>query len=87
VSYEAALDGPSWAGVSFLLRARENAQSHTKHPPDTKENLLSVAGVSAKVRDLMAPVLGGENTEKLIASLNRLESIDKFDQLRPLFTA
>jgi hypothetical protein len=41
--------------------------------------------VSAKVRGLMAPVLVGEKTESLIASLNRLEFIDKIDELRPLF--
>jgi hypothetical protein len=35
--------------------------------------------VSAKVRDLMAPVLGGERTEKFLAALNRLEFIDKID--------
>jgi hypothetical protein len=42
------------------------------------------AGVSAKVRDLMASVLGSEKTEKLIASLNCLESIDQINQLQPL---
>jgi hypothetical protein len=31
------------------------------------------------------PFCGGEKTEKLIANLNRLESIDKIDHLRPLF--
>jgi hypothetical protein len=37
------------------------------------------------VRGFTAPVLGGEKTEKLIASLNRLESTEKIDQIQLLF--
>jgi hypothetical protein len=33
----------------------------------------------------VSPVLGSDKNEKLIASLNRLESIDKIDQLRGMF--
>src|SRR5450631_2607241 len=76
---------PRGAIVNVITTDGRKLSHHTKHPPGTKENPLSVVGVSAKVRDLMAPVLGGEKTEKLIANLNRLESIDKIDQLRPLF--
>ena len=76
---------PRGAIVNVTTTDGRKLSHHTKYPPGTKENPLSVAGVSAKVRDLMAPVLGGEKTEKLIASLSRLESIDKIDQLRPLF--
>jgi hypothetical protein len=43
--------------------------------------------VSAKARDLMAPVLGSEKTEKLIGEINRLEHVADIRVLRPLFTA
>ena len=75
---------PRGAIVNLTTTDGRKLSHHTKHPPGTKENPLSVAGVSTKVRDLMAPVLGREKSEKLIASLNRLESIDRIDQLRSL---
>jgi hypothetical protein len=34
----------------------------------------------------MAPVLGAEKTEKLIEQINRLETVDDINQLRPLMT-
>jgi len=46
----------------------------TKFPPGTKENPLSADSVNAKARDLMQPVLGAEKTEKLIETINRLDS-------------
>jgi 2-methylcitrate dehydratase PrpD len=76
---------PRGAIVSVITTDDRKLRYHVKHPPGTKENPLSVDGVSAKVRDLMEPVLGGERTGKLIAGLNRLESVDKIDDLRPLF--
>ena len=76
---------PRGAIVNVTTTDGRKLSHHTKHPPGTKENPLSVDGVGAKVRDLMEPVLGGEKTGKLIAGLNQLESVDKIDQLRPFF--
>jgi hypothetical protein len=59
----------------------------TKFPPGTKENPLSVEAVNAKARDLIAPVLGAEKTERLIERINKLETLDNINELRPLFTA
>jgi hypothetical protein len=47
----------------------------TKHPPGTKENPLNTEGVNAKVRDLMAPVLGAERSEAVIRRVNTLEEV------------
>jgi 2-methylcitrate dehydratase PrpD len=58
----------------------------TRFPPGTKENPLSTEAVSAKARDLMAPVLGAVRTEQLIERINRLETLDNIRQLRPLIT-
>ncbi|SIO48358.1 MmgE/PrpD family protein [Paraburkholderia phenazinium] len=58
----------------------------TRFPPGTKENPLSTEAVSAKARDLMAPVLGAARTEQLIERINRLETLDNIRQLRPLIT-
>jgi len=59
----------------------------TRHPPGTKENPLDTAGVNAKVRDLMEPVLGAQKTNALIAQVNTLETLDDIRKLRPLLTA
>ena len=43
--------------------------------------------MNAKARDLMAPVLGADATERLIARINALESVADMRELRPLLTA
>ena len=45
------------------------------------------AGVNAKVRDLMAPVLGAQKTEALVDQINTLETLDDIRKLRPLLIA
>jgi hypothetical protein len=42
--------------------------------------------LNAKVRDLMAPVLGAERTATLIQRVNALEDVRDVRDLRPLFT-
>jgi len=59
----------------------------TKFPPGTKENPLDTEAMSAKVRDLMTPVLGADKTNKLIDQINNLERVDDVRALRALFTA
>jgi hypothetical protein len=43
--------------------------------------------VAAKTRDLIAPVLGSDRAEKLIAQIGNLERLDDVGKLRPLLTA
>jgi hypothetical protein len=59
----------------------------TKYPPGTRENPLSTEAVSAKVRDLMTPVLGADKANKLIDQINNLEKVASVRTLAPLFTA
>jgi len=78
---------PRGAIVEVTMTDGRQVSHHTRFPPGTKENPLDTAGVSAKARDLMAPVLGADRTDRLIQSINALETIGDIRQLRPLFTA
>jgi hypothetical protein len=62
-------------------------EQHTRFPPGTKENPLTDEAVNAKARDLIAPVLGERNAERLIREINGLEAVDDVRKLRPLWTA
>jgi len=79
-------DAPRSARVEVTLQDGRTVSHFTRHPPGTKENPLDTAGVNAKVRDLMAPVLGRERTEAVIERINSLEELDDMRALRPLLT-
>jgi 2-methylcitrate dehydratase PrpD len=72
--------------VEVTLKDGRTVSHFTRFPPGTKENPLSTEGLNAKVRDLMAPVLGAERTANLIQRLNALEDVRDVRDLRPLFT-
>ena len=78
---------PRGAIVEVTMTDGRVVSHHTRFPPGTKENPLDTGGVTAKARDLMAPVLGAEKADKLIALLNGLEGVDDIRKLRPHFTA
>jgi 2-methylcitrate dehydratase PrpD len=78
---------PRGAIVEVTLTDGRKVEHFTKFPPGTKENPLSTEAVSAKARDLIAPVLGTERADKLIDQINRLEQLDHIGGLSPLFTA
>ncbi|MGI4954450.1 MAG: MmgE/PrpD family protein [Janthinobacterium lividum] len=78
---------PRGAIVEVTMTDGRQVSHHTRFPPGTKENPLDTTGVSTKARDLMAPVLGADRTDRLIQSINALETIGDIRQLRPLFTA
>ena len=67
-------------------RQRCDRAAFTKFPPGTKENPLSVEAVSAKTRDLIAPVLGAEKADRLIQAINSLETRPDIRALRPFMT-
>ncbi|MGA7803522.1 MAG: MmgE/PrpD family protein [Bradyrhizobium sp.] len=78
---------PRGAIVEVTLADGRKVEHFTKFPPGTKENPLSTEAVSAKTRDLIAPVLGAERADRLIDQINALERIDDIRALRPLYTA
>lgn len=78
---------PRGAIVAVTLADGRTVEHHTPHPPGTKENPLSTEAVDAKARDLMAPVLGADRAEHLIARVNALETVADIRELRPLLTA
>lgn len=66
---------PRSARVEVRLRDGRTVTHFTRHAPGTKENPLDTAGVSAKARSLIAPVLGASRTERLIRQVMDLERV------------
>jgi 2-methylcitrate dehydratase PrpD len=77
---------PRGAIVEVTMMDGRKVDHFTRFPPGTKENPLSTEVVSAKARDLMAPVLGAKKAERLIGLINKLETVKDINQLRPLIT-
>ena len=65
---------PRSGRVEVTLRDGRTVSHFTRHAPGTKENPLDTAGVNAKARSLMAPVLGARRTAAVIERVNALES-------------
>jgi 2-methylcitrate dehydratase PrpD len=83
----AVVEAPRSGLVTVTTTAGETAELFVSHAPGTPENPLDTAGVNAKARSLMAPVLGATRAEQLIERINDLEGIDDIRDLRPLLTA
>ena len=75
---------PRSANVEVRLRDGRTVTHFTRHPPGTKENPLDTAGVAAKARTLIAPVLGDQRCEQVITRINTLESASVRDLVRLL---
>jgi len=80
-------EAPRSARVALTLTDGRTVEHMTKYPPGTKENPLSTARVSAKVRDLVVPVIGAGKADDLIGRLNALETVADIRTLSPLLTA
>ena len=78
---------PRGAVVEVTLTDGKKVEHFTKYPPGTKENPLSPEQVAAKARDLMAPVLGREKTERLIQRIQHLDAVRDIRELRELLVA
>ena len=78
---------PRGAIGTITLADGRIVEHHTRHPPGTKENPLSTEAVNAKARDLLAPVLGPDKADRLIARVNALEAVADMRELRPLLVA
>lgn len=90
VTADKALDDPAaprGARVDVTLNDGRTVTHTTRFPPGTKENPLSVERVNDKVRDLMAPVLGQAKTDRIIATVNHLESLRDIRTLTTLLSA
>ena len=59
---------------------------HTRAVLGTPDNPMSGTQVEDKARELIAPVLGGEKTDRLIGAIGTIEAIDDLTALRPLWT-
>jgi 2-methylcitrate dehydratase PrpD len=79
-------DAPRGGLVEVTLRNGKTVSHLTRHSPGTKENPLDTEGLNAKVRDLMAPVLGAERTEAIIKRVNALEEVGNVRELRSFLT-
>jgi 2-methylcitrate dehydratase PrpD len=82
-----ALDDPTaprGAIVEVIMTDGTKVMRHTKYPPGTRENPLSVEGVVSKTRDLIEPVLGMVKTDQLIDRITHLESVADMRELRAL---
>lgn len=78
---------PRGAIVEVALTDGRKARHHTRFPPGTPQNPLSLEALDAKARDLMAPVLGAARTDDLLQRLHELEKLDDMRRLHPLLTA
>jgi 2-methylcitrate dehydratase PrpD len=72
---------PRSANVDVRLRNGRTVTHFTRHAPGTKENPLDTAGVAAKARTLIAPVLGDNRCEQVIARINTLETLTSIREL------
>jgi 2-methylcitrate dehydratase PrpD len=67
-------DAPRSGRVEVTLRDGRQLSHFTRFAPGTKENPLDAEGVNAKVRDLMAPVVGVRRSNEIIQSVHALEA-------------
>jgi 2-methylcitrate dehydratase PrpD len=68
-------DAPRSGRVEVTLRDGRQLSHFTRFAPGTKENPLDAEGVNAKVRDLMAPVVGVERSDQIIRSVHAIETV------------
>jgi 2-methylcitrate dehydratase PrpD len=80
-------DAPRSGRVEVTLRDGRQVSHFTRFAPGTKENPLNTDGVNAKVRDLMAPVVGAQRAEEIIKGIHAIETVtDTRTLVRTLLT-
>ena len=79
-------EAPRSGFVELMLRDGRRLSRFVRYPSGTPENPLDTAGVHAKARALMAPILGDARTDALLERLEALESVADMRELRPLLT-
>jgi 2-methylcitrate dehydratase PrpD len=78
---------PRSARVDVQLRDGRMVTHFTRFAPGTKENPLDTAAVAEKARSLMAPVLGAQRCDQVIARVNTLDSLASVRDLVRLLVA
>ena len=78
---------PRSARVEVRLRDGRTVNRFTRHAPGTKENPLDAAGVNAKAKSLMEPVLGARRTAAVIDSVHALDTLKDLRDLVGLLRA
>jgi 2-methylcitrate dehydratase PrpD len=72
---------PRSARIEIRLQDGRTVSRFTRHAPGTKENPLDTAGVNAKAKSLMEPVLGSRRTAAVIARVHALDSLKDLREL------
>ncbi|MEQ1760109.1 MAG: MmgE/PrpD family protein [Vicinamibacterales bacterium] len=67
--------------VEVTLRDGRTVSHFTRHAPGTVENPLSTDAVERKARELMAPVIGAQRTDQVIAQVNAIERLPRVRDL------
>jgi 2-methylcitrate dehydratase PrpD len=78
---------PRSARIDVRLRDGRTVNRFTRHAPGTKENPLDTAGVNAKARSLMEPVIGARRTTAVIDRVHALETLGDTRDLTSLLRA
>jgi 2-methylcitrate dehydratase PrpD len=77
---------PRSGRVDVTLRGGRSVTHFTRYAPGTKENPLDTAGVNAKARSLLMPVLGARRTDGVIERVNNLEQLRSVRELVTLLS-
>jgi 2-methylcitrate dehydratase PrpD len=75
---------PRSGRVDVTLRDGRTVSQFTRYAPGTRENPLDTAGVTAKARELMLPVIGPRRTDAVIERVNSLEKLRSIRELAGL---
>jgi 2-methylcitrate dehydratase PrpD len=78
---------PRSARIEVRLRDGRTVSRFTRHAPGTKENPLDTAGVNAKAKSLIEPVLGARRTAAVIDRVHTLDAIKNLRDLTALLRA
>ena len=78
---------PRSARVEVRLRDGRTVNRFTRHAPGTRENPLDAAGVNAKARSLMEPVIGARRTAAVIDGVHALDTLKDLRDLVGLLRA
>jgi 2-methylcitrate dehydratase PrpD len=73
--------------VEVQLADGRSFTEHVEAVRGTAENPMTIDEVSAKARDLVAPVLGKTRSEGLIDRVLHIESLTSIRELRPFLTS
>jgi 2-methylcitrate dehydratase PrpD len=77
-------EGKYQASVAVSLKDGRTVSKHVESFRGKSDNPMATEEVEAKARDLIEPVMGSAQTERLIETVRDLDKLDKIRDLRPL---